>query len=80
MSDDNLDNAIRKIYSDADLTKKFTDNPKGTLELLGVDPASFKMGDQVVPSPDEVGQVCGSVCPGIPVINACVGYTVGKDV
>lgn len=80
MSNDSLENALRKIYGDEALTRSFADNPKGTLETLGVEPSTIKVGKPIIPSPEEVGQICGSVCPGIPIINACLGYGVGKDV
>jgi hypothetical protein len=80
MSSNHLDQAIRQIYSQEDLTKQFTENPKQTLKTLGVDLDSINVGTQIVPDELEVGQICGSVCPGIPVINACIGYEVGKNV
>lgn len=80
MSKQSLESALRSIYSNENLTKKFADNPKATLETLGVDTSDVKIGDAILPSPEEVGQICASLCPGVPIVNACVGYEVGEDV
>lgn len=80
MSDQSLDRAIRQVYSDVKLTKEFAANPAATLEKLGVATDEVKIGEAIIPSAEEAGQVCGTVCPGIPLINACIGYTLGKDV